>query len=242
MKNNVLITIVILIAISLNSCDKKAGGKATLNTLNDSASYCLGTSYAMYMKQTGDDKYIDPDIFIAGFLHGFDTTKLQIPVDQIQKIRSKYVAIVTKEREEELKHQAEENLDEAKQFLELNLTKDGIMKTESGLQYEIIEKGDGPKPKATDKVKVHYHGTLLNGKVFDSSTDRGEPVEFFVNRVIKGWQEALPLMSVGAKWKLFIPPDLAYGNRKVGNVIEPNSALIFEVELLEIVNVEENKK
>lgn len=124
---------------------------------------------------------------------------------------------------------------EGEKFLEENKKKQGVVTTESGLQYQIIKTGEGAKPAATDKVKTHYHGTLTNGTVFDSSVDRGEPVEFPVNGVIKGWTEALQLMPVGSKWKLFIPYQLAYGERAAGPQIPAYSALVFEVELLEIV-------
>ena len=107
--------------------------------------------------------------------------------------------------------------------------------TPSGLQYEVITAGDGATPKATDKVRTHYKGTLLNGEVFDSSYDRGEPAEFPVNGVIKGWTEALQMMKVGSKWKLYVPPELGYGERGAGGAIGPNAALVFEVELLGIV-------
>ena len=109
----------------------------------------------------------------------------------------------------------------------------------SGLMYQVITAGDGPKPSATDTVVTHYHGTLINGDVFDSSVDRGQPASFAVNRVIPGWTEALQLMGVGSKWKLVIPPDLAYGARGAGPKIGPNSTLIFEVELLEIQAAQE---
>ncbi|MCE6990922.1 FKBP-type peptidyl-prolyl cis-trans isomerase [Dyadobacter sp. CY323] len=124
---------------------------------------------------------------------------------------------------------------EGEKFLEENKKRPGVTTTASGLQYEVIKTGDGPKPVATDKVKTHYHGTLINGTVFDSSVDRGEPIEFACNGVIKGWTEALQLMPVGSKWKLFIPYDLAYGERAAGPQIPAYSALVFEVELLEIV-------
>jgi FKBP-type peptidyl-prolyl cis-trans isomerase len=124
---------------------------------------------------------------------------------------------------------------EGEKFLAENKKREGVTTTASGLQYEVITKADGAKPAATDQVKVHYHGTLVDGKVFDSSRDRGEPVTFPVQGVIKGWVEALQLMPVGSKWKLFIPSDLAYGKQGAGADIGPDSALIFEVELLEIV-------
>ena len=120
-------------------------------------------------------------------------------------------------------------------FLEENKKKENVVALESGLQYEIITKGDGATPKATDSVRCHYHGTLLDGTVFDSSVQRGEPAVFGVNQVIKGWVEALQLMPVGSKWRLFIPSNLAYGEQGAGGSIEPNSTLIFEVELLGIV-------
>lgn len=125
------------------------------------------------------------------------------------------------------------NLAAAADFLAKNKKRTGVTTTSSGLQYEVITRGKGPKPKTTDTVEVHYHGTLIDGTVFDSSVERGEPAVFPVTGVIKGWIEALPLMSVGDKWKLFIPADLAYGERAAGK-IPPNSALVFEVQLISI--------
>ena len=119
-------------------------------------------------------------------------------------------------------------------FLEDNKSKDGVKVTESGLQYLVMKEGTGEKPTAESKVKVHYHGTLIDGTVFDSSVERGEPAEFGVNQVIKGWTEGLQLMSVGSKYKFFIPQDLAYGARQTGEKIKPYSTLVFEVELLEV--------
>ncbi|MBT4775078.1 MAG: FKBP-type peptidyl-prolyl cis-trans isomerase [Crocinitomicaceae bacterium] len=125
-------------------------------------------------------------------------------------------------------------LQSGKDFFAENSKRKDVVTLASGLQYEIITEGNGPKPGPTDKVKTHYHGTLLNGTVFDSSVERGTPLSFPVNRVIKGWTEALQLMRVGSKWKLYIPSHLAYGERGAGAKIKPNAALIFEVELIEI--------
>lgn len=129
----------------------------------------------------------------------------------------------------------QENLAQGAAFLEANKEKEGVITTRSGLQYQVLVEGEGTrKPSLRDKVKVHYHGTLLDGTVFDSSVDRGQPIEFGVRQVIKGWQEGLQLMTVGDKVRLFIPSDLAYGNRAVGRTITPGSTLIFDVELLGI--------
>ena len=129
---------------------------------------------------------------------------------------------------------AEANLKAGNDFLEANKAKPGVYALPSGLQYEVITEGTGPKPLASNKVTCHYHGTLIDGTVFDSSVKRGQPATFPLNMVIKGWTEALQLMSVGSKWRLFLPPQLAYGDRQTGAHIGPNSTLIFEVELLGI--------
>ena len=121
------------------------------------------------------------------------------------------------------------------EFLSINKGRAGVVTLPSGLQYQVLQQGNGEKPKATDKVTCHYHGTLINGTVFDSSVERGTPAVFGVNQVIPGWVEALQLMPVGSKWRLFIPSNLAYGENGAGEMIEPNSTLIFDVELLDIV-------
>ena len=127
-----------------------------------------------------------------------------------------------------------ENLKAGEDFLEKNKEREGVKTTSSGLQYEVLTEGNGPKPKATDKVKCHYHGTLIDGTIFDSSVQRGQPATFPLNMVIKGWTEALQLMPVGSKYRLYLHPTLAYGERQTGAVIGPNSTLIFDVELLDI--------
>lgn len=130
------------------------------------------------------------------------------------------------------KEKAEANLKSGQDFLAQNKTRPGVVETPSGLQYEIITEGKGPKPGATSKVTCHYHGTLIDGTVFDSSVQRGQPATFPLNMVIKGWTEALQLMPTGSKWRLFLPSQLAYGERQTGSYIGPNSTLIFEVELI----------
>ena len=126
------------------------------------------------------------------------------------------------------------NLKEGQEFLAANKLKSGVTELPSGLQYEVITQGTGPKPTQYNKVTCHYHGTLINGTVFDSSVQRGKPADFPLNQVIKGWTEGLQLMPTGSKWRFFIPPHLGYGDRQVGPTIGPNSTLIFEVELLGI--------
>lgn len=133
----------------------------------------------------------------------------------------------------EQKEAAAKALEDGRQFLSENAKKDGIITTESGLQYEIIKDAEGPKPTLSSKVTTHYHGTLINGTVFDSSVKRGQPATFPVNGVIRGWQEGIPLMSIGAKYKFYIPQQLAYGMRAPSPAIPPGSALIFEVELID---------
>lgn len=129
---------------------------------------------------------------------------------------------------------AANNLKNGQTFLADNKQKPGITELPSGLQYEVLTEGSGPKPTASNKVTCHYHGTLIDGTIFDSSVQRGQPASFPLNQVIKGWTEGLQLMSVGSKWRFFIPPHLGYGDRQVGPVIGPNSTLIFDVELLGI--------
>lgn len=123
---------------------------------------------------------------------------------------------------------------EGEEFLQKNATKEGVKTLPSGLQYIVLKEGYGPTPALTENVTAHYHGTLMDGTVFDSSVERGEPLTFDVNQVVKGWQEALQLMPIGAKWKLFVPSELGYGTRGRGSKIKPNTVLIFEIELLSI--------
>jgi FKBP-type peptidyl-prolyl cis-trans isomerase FklB len=130
---------------------------------------------------------------------------------------------------------AAENLQAGEEFLASNKSKEGVVTLDSGLQYQVLKEGTGEKPKATDTVKCHYHGTLIDGTIFDSSVQRGTPAKFPLNMVIKGWTEGVQLMSEGSKWRFFIPADLGYGNRQVSAQIGPNCALIFDVELLEIM-------
>lgn len=193
----------------------------------DTLSFALGKDIGNSIKSQGLDS-LNIEVFIKAVklsMAGVDTllTQQQVSMsisDYLQKMKAEKLA---------------KNKADGEKFLAENKTKAGIITLPSGLQYQIINHGTGLIPKATDRVKTHYVGTLIDGTVFDSSVERGEPATFPVNGVISGWTEALQLMPVGSKWKLFLPADLAYGERQAGAKIQPGSALVFEVELLEIV-------
>ncbi len=207
-------------------------GDTKLTNKNDSVSYALGVLIGENNKQQmkgapGVDQ-LDKEILIAAFQKAFKGDSVQIKADKANGIIQAFFAEVAAA-------EGSKNIKAGEEFLAANSSKAGVVTLPSGLQYEIIKAGTGPKPTAEDEVKCHYHGTTIDGKVFDSSVDRGEPAVFPVNRVIPGWTEALQLMPVGSKWKLFIPAALAYGEKGAGADIKPNSTLIFEVELLEIV-------
>jgi FKBP-type peptidyl-prolyl cis-trans isomerase FklB len=193
----------------------------------DKLSYALGMSMASNLMNSGL-KQIDVDSFVKAFTEIMKNGAPEMTPQEANQILQNYFS---KQQDEMLN----KNLEEGRAFLEENKKKDNVTALPSGLQFEVLKEGDGEIPKATDKVRCHYHGTLIDGTVFDSSVQRGQPAVFGVNQVIKGWVEALQLMSVGSKWRLYIPSELAYGEQGAGGAIEPNSALIFDVELLEIV-------
>lgn len=190
-------------------------------------SYCIGMSVAGSLKQQnlGD---ISPEVIGEAIKDIFEGNELKYSPEEADGIIQKYLQGVM-----EKKFEVNKEVGEA--FLAENAKRDEVTTTASGLQYEVMEQGSGDKPSETSNVTVHYHGTLINGTVFDSSMERGQPASFGVNQVIKGWTEALQLMSPGAKYRLFIPQELAYGaNPHPGGAIEPYMALIFDVELLEV--------
>ena len=196
----------------------------------DKLSYALGLSFGQSLRQNRVQG-TDYESFAQGVEAMCEGKMPEISVQEAQKLLDAYFSEI------ESKQQAAgmEQKSAGEKFLAENAKKTGVITTASGLQYEILKEGKGQKPIATDKVKVHYHGTLLDGTVFDSSVKRNTPASFGVNQVIKGWVEALQLMPVGSKWKLYIPQELAYGAHGAGEIIRPYSALIFEVELLEIL-------
>jgi len=191
----------------------------------DSVSYSVGVLFAKNLKQQGV-KELNAQVVAKAINDYLNGEVSVIPENECEKMYRDYMKNITEAKSADAKLAGAAYLAE-------NREKPGVMETPSGLQYEVITRGSGPSPKATDKVETHYHGTLIDGTVFDSSVERGEPISFQVGGVIKGWQEALQMMSVGDKWRLVIPADLAYGGRAAGS-IPPHSTLIFEVELLGI--------
>ena len=192
----------------------------------DSVSYSLGVLMAQNLTQQGFDK-VDGNSMAAAINDVMAGGELKIDAQRANSIIQQYLSEKQVAQFGEVKTAGEE-------FLAANAERPEVTVTESGLQYEVLQDADGPKPTAADKVTVHYHGTLIDGTVFDSSVDRGEPAAFGVTQVIKGWIEGLQLMPTGSKYKFYIPQDLAYGDRGAGPKIAPFSALIFEVELIEI--------
>jgi len=211
---------------------EKKEKSVSLEENKDKVSYVIGTNIARSLKNIKDE--INLDIVIHGMKDQFNENPLQLNEEDATSIMREFSTKIKNKQEEQNKLLAEQNLEKGKNFLEKNRTAKGVVTTESGLQYLIMKNGDGPKPAKTDKVKVHYRGTTVGGDEFDSSYKRGEPAVFPVTGVIKGWTEALLLMNVGSKYKLFIPSELAYGKRGAGPKIEPNAVLLFEVELIEI--------
>ena len=205
--------------------------KIETTTPKQRVSYSIGVDLGNNFKR--QNVYIDPKVMAAGIADAI-AGKTVLTEAEMREAMTKFQQEMMAKMQSGQKVDGEKNLKAGEEFLVANAKKDGVKTTASGLQYKVLKSGNGKTPKATDTVKTHYHGTLIDGTVFDSSVDRGEPVTFPVNGVIPGWTEALQLMKEGDKWQLFIPAKLAYGERGAGEKIGPNSALIFEVELLSI--------
>lgn len=229
-------TVIVAMSASFTSCDSHKS--ASLKTAVDSASYAIGintgANYRTNLKTLpGGEANIDD--LIAGFIQAIkgDSAAMKMTPETAQQyLQTYFVEASAKE--------AAQNKEAGEKFLAENKTKEGVITTESGLQYKVEKEGTGEKPTAADRVKVHYTGTLLDGTKFDSSVDRGEPAEFGVSQVIRGWTEGLQIMPAGSKYIFWIPSELAYGERGAGQDIKPNSVLKFEVELLEVIK--EDKK
>jgi FKBP-type peptidyl-prolyl cis-trans isomerase len=207
---------------------------ATLTTQKSKNSYALGMSIGSGLKKQGVATAVDPATVARGLRDAMSGAKTALTEDEmkaaLQQLRGEVEKVQTAKA-----HEASAGArKEGEAFLAANKSKDGVKTLSDGLQYKVLTEGSGPKPTATDTVTVNYRGTLINGKEFDSSYKRGQPISFPVNGVIKGWTEALQLMPVGSKWQLFIPSDLAYGDRGAGADIGPGETLIFDVELISI--------
>ncbi len=215
---------------------KRAPAKAaplTLKTQKEKASYALGMNFGTGLRKQSID--VDPAILARGLRDSFSSGgKTLLTEDEARAVLTQLQGDVRKKQQELAQQLGDANKKQGIAFLEANKTKDGVVTLPSGLQYKVIQEGSGPKPAPTDKVVCNYRGMLLDNTEFDSSYKRGQPATFPVTGVIKGWTEALQLMPVGSKWQLFIPSELAYGERGAGAQIGPNATLIFEVELLSI--------
>jgi len=212
----------------------------TLTTPADKFSYALGMKMGQNLHKQG--VAVNPAAFQRGLKDGLVGGKTLLTDDEAQTAVMAVQNDLRKKQQEKMQEAATANKKEGDAFLEANKGKEGIVTLPSGLQYKIMKEGSGPKPTASDSVVCNYRGTLINGTEFDSSYKRGQPATFPVSGVIKGWTEALQLMPVGSKWQLFIPSDLAYGERGPGPEIGPNSTLIFEVELLSIEDKNKDKE
>lgn len=201
-------------------------GAQALESEKEKLSYAMGYFFAKNVMQQDID--LDNVAFIAAVKDILDGKETKLSQQEVQDVLTKYQA----QEQQKAQDKASNNLDEGKKFLAENKNKDGVKETESGLQYKILKEGDGEKPSADSTVTAHYKGTLIDGTVFDSSYDRGEPASFPLNRVIQGWQEALPMMKTGSKWQIYVPSDLGYGARGAGGTIGPNATLIFDIELI----------
>ncbi len=190
-------------------------------------SYALGMSVASNLIKSGV-KAINPEALMLAVTDTYNGEMPKMMPEEANKILESFMSDANQTA-------AKENLEEGLKFLAENRSEKGVVELPSGLQYKVLAEGDGELPGVDDEVKCHYHGTLVDGTVFDSSVERGQPAVFPVNGVIQGWVEALQLMPVGSKWRLYVPPELGYGEQGAGNAIGPNSTLVFDVELLEIV-------
>ncbi|MBW6393076.1 MAG: FKBP-type peptidyl-prolyl cis-trans isomerase [Halomonas sp.] len=205
---------------------------AAPETEDERLSYSLGVAYGQSIAQEYPE--LDIEAFTDAIRDLIEGNELAMEADEMAETLSQFQQDALAARQAEAEEVAERNLEEGQAFLEENAEREEVTTTDSGLQYEVIESGDGESPGPSSHVEVHYEGTLVDGTVFDSSFDRGEPLNFRVDQVIEGWQEALQLMSVGDTWMLFIPPELGYGAQGQGP-IGPNETLIFRVELLDVV-------
>jgi FKBP-type peptidyl-prolyl cis-trans isomerase len=205
---------------------------ALARPVEERASYVIGYNLGRQLKQ--NDIKASTDLIIQGLRDGLSGAKGMLTDAEMQSTMQEFQKAVMAQQEAKQKAEGEKNKTEGEAFLAKNKARKEVKTTASGLQYEVLKEGTGPNPKATDTVTVNYKGTLMDGKTFDSSYDRGQPATFVLNQVIPGWTEGVQLMKVGAKYKFYIPAALGYGDKGAGNVIGPNAPLVFEVELISI--------
>jgi FKBP-type peptidyl-prolyl cis-trans isomerase FklB len=210
----------------------KSTAPLALTTQKDKVSYAIGMNIGQSMKKDSVD--INPDILLRGMKDALSGGKLLMTDEQVKATMTELRTEVMQRKEAEAKQIGDANKQAGQQFLAANKSKPGVVTLPSGLQYKIVKEGTGPKPTATDTVVCNYRGTLINGTEFDSSYKGGQPATFPVDKVIKGWTEILQLMPVGSKWEVYVPSDMAYGERSPGAEIPPNSTLIFEIDLMSI--------
>ena len=227
--------VVILTISSLISCNSQVKEVKELKTEIDSASYALGLDMAIKVKANFEEA--NKELFLQGYRNGIDSTNLLIKPEDLNAFLGKFFQ---KLQQEKAQKDAENKFGVVKEagedFLAENKVKKGVITTDSGLQYEVITEGSGDKALPTSKIKIHYHGTTIDGQVFDSSVDRKEPIDATPTQFITGFSEGLLLMNKGAKYRLYIPQELAYGAQQRGDLIKPFSALVFDIEMLEITN------
>ncbi len=238
MKKTILfLSLSTLIMVSCKNENKNLALITTEDTLSYALGFNIGSDLTKNMEAQGLDTVVDFNKFLSGMKTAFDTGEVELVMSEEEVgefLNAYFMAQQTKQLEEQ-KKKFQPNIDKGVAFLAENGKRAGVVTTASGLQYEILKKGNGPKPAPGSTVKTHYHGTFLDGRVFDSSVERGEPVKFPIDRVIPGWTEALQLMPVGSKWKVWVPHNLAYDDGSgPGGKIEPYSTLTFEIELLGI--------
>lgn len=224
-------------ALVLSACGKGGNGQeVNVDSDDGKASYAIG--YRTGEQMQGQMEEIELEAFIAGMRDGVngETENALLDPEKMDQVIQEYQQRKMQEMQSKQEEEASANKEKGEAFLAENADKEAVTVLDSGLQYEVLESGEegAVSPSIDDTVVAHYHGTTVDGDVFDSSRERGEPATFQLNQVIEGWQKALPLMKVGDKWKLFIPPELAYGERRASETIGPNETLIFEVELLEV--------
>ncbi len=208
-------------------------GKAVeLNGFKDKLSYSMGFDMGTYLNGIGEE--LDYERLVLGLKNGFERTDALMGMEEMQSVQKEFAEKMKARQEAQMKALQEKNQKAGDAYLAENKKKEGVIVTKSGLQYNVVKEGTGAKPKAEDTVKVHYKGTKIDGTVFDDSNKRGEPATFGVTQVIPGWSEVLQLMKEGASYHVVIPPSLAYGEQGVPPMIEPNSVLVFEVDLLSI--------